>query len=130
MKRTIFFFSFLIIYSFVSCSSLEDPDEVKPSDILEISVNGLNQLRTYGRDQTTIIARVPKDAGRIDITFKTTAGIFTFSGAKEIKVFADSVSEDYRYAQTILKTDSTIGTAYITAEIPQARRRLAIPFIE
>jgi len=111
-----------------SCnSSLEDPDSVEADEILKLTVEK-EILTSGGSDYTRIIARTPKEAGTIDVTFTTTAGLFQQSNAKTIKELTDSVSGNYRYASTKLLSDTTVGQVYITAEAKTARQRIEVVF--
>jgi hypothetical protein len=111
-----------------SCSSkLEDPDMISEDQKLQV-LTGRNNILANGNDTTLVFARVPYDAGRVDITFTTTQGIFVESKDKTIMQFTDSVSGTYRYARVILRSDSTKGVVYITAETGTSRNRSTIVF--
>ncbi|MBH8567728.1 hypothetical protein KB206_02455 [Microvirga sp. STS02] len=130
MKRIILLASALAaVWVLGGCSPLEDPALVAPEEILLLSVTGKKQLVANGQDKTVLLARVPKEAGQVIITFTTSAGSFPFNNTKIIKQFADSIQGDYRYARTLLRSDTTKGTVYLTAETPQASRRQTVLFI-
>lgn len=112
----------------IGCSSkLENADLVDPNEILKVS-SAKTVLQADGKDTTIVLARIPNDAGKLDITFTTTAGVFVQSGAKTIKQFADSITDQYRYAKVILKTDTVANAVYVTAETSSARSRIIITF--
>ncbi|MEQ9438094.1 MAG: hypothetical protein RIG62_03570 [Cyclobacteriaceae bacterium] len=108
--------------------ALEDPSTVSSEEVMQLTVSPIN-LPAYGEEIAQVIVRIPKDAGQLDVTFRTSAGLFPVTAAKEIKAFADSIRDDYRFARVILRSDTTLGTVYITAEVPNARRTQSIQFI-
>ena len=120
--------AFSILLSLSGCNSkLEDPDNVDPSKSLVLT-SSRDSVHSGGTAAARIIARVPKDAGILDISFTTTAGNFAQSGGKSIKQLSDSLSVGYRYAAVTLTSDATRGTVYVTAEAKTARTRLRLTF--
>jgi hypothetical protein len=111
-----------------ACNSrLEDPDSIPPDETLQLT-STVVVLSATGMDTTILVARIPKDAGILDISFSTTAGTFVKSGTKSIKQLADSLNGDYRYASTQMVSDTSPATVYITAETQGARKRINITF--
>lgn len=126
MNKIKFKIWFLIIIVVKSCVfKLEDPDQIQPEEILYLYTKE-SELISNGIDKTTVIARIPKNAGRLDIKFKTSKGLFIYSGTNEVKEYADSVAGRFRYAQTLIKSDTIPGIAYITADVEKIRRRTSI----
>ena len=124
----VIFLSLLMSILFVGCSSeLEDPDAVTREQMIRVTTTK-NILQANASDTTLVTAQIPKSAGRLDISFTSTKGSFIQSDAKTIKQLADSISGDYRYATTVLKSDSSKGQVYITAETGSARNRTSLTF--
>jgi hypothetical protein len=124
MKAIIHAICFLSTMLTFSCSDdLEEPSKVASDDILKLTVN------KNVKNLTTVLVRVPKDAGQIDVTFTTSGGFFSFNSLRTIKQFTDSIAGDYRYTRTELRPDTTKGPVYITAETTFARRRVDIKFV-
>jgi hypothetical protein len=120
--------TFFIVALFAGCSTdLEDPDMVPADEKLQLFTTR-GTLTANGTDTTLVICRVPADAGRLDITFTTTKGIFLYSGINVVKEATDSVAGDYRYAATVLRADTVRNTVYITAETGINRKRISITF--
>lgn len=127
MKKIILLLLIGLTYSSICCTKLEDPNAVINDEILQITAIK-STLLANNTDTTHIIARIPKDAGRLDITFTTTRGTFKLAAAKTIKQIADSISGNYRFATTVLKSDSTKGDCFITAETGSERNHLSLIF--
>ncbi|MEO5685381.1 MAG: hypothetical protein ABIQ88_22225 [Chitinophagaceae bacterium] len=126
---TKFFFLFLTACIFLSicCTKLENPDAITKDEVLQITAIK-STLAANNSDTTHIVARIPKAAGKLDITFTTTRGNFTVSAAKTIKQLTDSVAGEYRFATVLLRSDSTKGDCYITAETGTARTYVSLTF--
>ncbi|WPU91695.1 hypothetical protein SNE25_20460 [Mucilaginibacter sabulilitoris] len=111
----------------VACNSkLEDPDLVPDSEKLQITAK--TAIASGGKDMTSIVVRVPKDAGALAVAFSSTAGSFIYSGTKTDKAYADSLSGDYRFAQTVLKSDTSHGNVYVTVGATTIQKRITIKF--
>lgn len=118
----------LAVALFHSCTSdLEDPQGVPPSETLNL-FGTKTALLADAKDTLHLWARIPLAAGRLDITYTTTKGVFVESDAKTIKAFADSISGGYRFARTVLRSDSSKTTVYVTAETGTVRSRIPITF--
>ncbi len=126
-KITIQLSCLLTVYAVSSCSKLEDPDALSNSERVQLIISK-TILAANASDTTHVTARIPAEAGRIDVTFTTTNGSFIVAAAKTVKQIADSVSGNYRYSTTILKSDSSKGTVYITVEAGTDRNRATITF--
>jgi hypothetical protein len=109
----------------LSGDPLEDPNDVKTTEGLQIIVAN-DTLIVHVVDTTAIWAKVPKDAGIIDISFTATAGLFIATASKTIKQMADSLGSDGRYAKVIYVADTVAATVYITAETSNVRARTTI----
>lgn len=109
------------------CSKLEDPDAINNDAKIQVTTSRATLL-SNASDTTLVIARVPADAGVVDVTFSTTNGKFIQSADKSVKQQTDSLSANYRYARVILRSDTSKGTVYITAESGTARNRTTITF--
>jgi len=88
----------------------------------------MTSIQSGGKGKTWVMARIPKEAGILDITFTTTAGKFVQVNDKIIKQLTDSLVDPYRYASTTLISDTTKGDVYITAEAKSIRKRIKIVF--
>jgi len=117
----------LLCIGAVGCSKLEDPDNISTDQKLTLTARNTS-LKSGGNDTTTITVRVPKDAGIIPVTFTTTAGTFVYSATKTDKENTDILDGEYRYTQTVLKSDTSHGTVYIVASATTVQTRLAITF--
>lgn len=113
----------LLTICFCRCSKLENPEDVKASDkIVLFSSKDILAIK----DTAFIFAKIPKDAGTVDITFTTTAGTFIEAAAKTIKQLTDSIDGGHRYAKVVFVSDTNVATVYITAEATNARTRKTI----
>ena len=125
-----------LLAGLLSCSRLVDPNEINADDaLLTLAKNGKTQLRADGKDQAVILARLPEKTGIVDVSFSTTAGTFIYSNSKEVKELADSVSGNYRYARTVLQTDSLKASeiskqVFVTVEVSGTRSRLSLTFVK
>jgi hypothetical protein len=117
----------LIGFGLVGCTKLEDPDNFPNDQKLTLTAR-TTSLISGGADTTTITVRVPKDAGVIPVSFSTTAGTFLYSAAKTDKENTDDLDGGYRYATTVLKTDTSHGTVYITASATTVQTRITLNF--
>lgn len=114
----------------MNCSSPDDPS-LYPLDKQIYVYPYRTKLSADGVDTTVIIARLPKDAGLVDVSFSTSSGTFIYSGSRSDKQYARLTDEDYRYAKTILKSDTTPhDSVYITAEITKVRNSTYLSFIK
>lgn len=119
-------FRILILIIALGCNSpLEDPDHVPAEKMLQLTGDP-SSIPSHGQGRAVITARIPKEAGILDVTFKTTSGTFPQVNAKEIKEYTDSLAGDYRYASTTLVSDTAKVTAYVTAEVKSSRVRIPI----
>lgn len=121
-----------VYFSFVglllSCKSPDDPSEF-PLDEQIYVYPYRTKLNADGKDTTVVVARLPKDAGLVDVSFSTSAGSFIYSGEKSDKQYARRVIGNYRYAQTILQSDTAPrDSVYVTAEVTQVRNRTRLSF--
>ena len=105
---------------------LEDPKNTSDDQTLMVRKLTSVPLKVDGMDSTTFEARIPKDAGHLDINFKTTLGTFPRTASKEIKEYADSIIGNYRFAYVTFKAGNDIGTANITVETIGQRRRILV----
>ena len=108
-------------------TALEDPDTVPAGQTLQLTA-AKDTLLSGGKDMTVITARVPKLAGIIPVTFTTTAGTFIYSGTKTVMQLTDSLSGAYRYANTVIKSDTSSGPVYIVATATTTMKRISITF--
>jgi hypothetical protein len=122
------FLSTLIICLSIGCNSpLEDTDSIAPEKTLQLSTS-LPSIPSGAKGKTLVRARIPKEAGILDVTFSTTAGVFVQANAKTIKQLTDSLADPYRYASVTLVSDTTKGDVYITAEAKSIRKHIKIVF--
>ncbi|GHN00436.1 hypothetical protein WSM22_19250 [Cytophagales bacterium WSM2-2] len=119
--------SFMLIIAAGCNSTLEDPDSLPADKTLQLSAD-LTSIPSGGGGKTLVLARVPKEAGLLDITFTATAGLFREANNKTVKDLTDSLVSDYRYASAVLVSDATKGTVYITAEAKTSRVRITVTF--
>ncbi len=111
----------------ISCATeLEDPTKIDKNEVLKVSIIGLSNLKTNSTDSTVLVARIPRTAGHLDVSFKTTLGIFPKTASKEIKEYADSTLDNYRMAFVTFKPASDAGVAYVTVEVATQRRRISV----
>ena len=117
-----------------ACTELENPKIVASEKKVVLIIPSLPQDSTIEDKSTlvTIIARIPEAAGRVDIAFSTTAGVFMETNDKTVKQIADRIDNGFRYASVVLITD-TVKTngrkiVYIAAEALTDRDRMKIYF--
>ncbi len=111
------------------CTEPEKVDNVALADKLLLTTKPIkSQIKADGKDTAYLLARLPHDAGVVDVTFTTTGGTFVFSGGSEIKDYADSSDGTYRYATALLKADTIPKQVYVTAEIASVRNRISLTF--
>ncbi|HLZ16576.1 MAG TPA: hypothetical protein VKQ08_06025, partial [Cyclobacteriaceae bacterium] len=102
-----------------------DPAKVTPDELLMLS-SAKSTCPVSSR--VRVYARVPRAAGRLDVVFITTNGVFEESGAKTVKQLADSIAEPYRFAAVWLSSVKASDTVYVTAEVSNLRERVVIVF--
>lgn len=129
MKQT--FAAIAIALSVFSCtdSELEDPERILPDETLFLEV-GATQIRYAAQDTTTVTARIPREAGILDVKFTATHGTFVASNGNTISERTEIMDEDYRYAMVRFTSDSSSTTVYLTAEVSTLRKRLTLKFIK
>lgn len=123
-------YPFLLVFTLIGCSKLEDPDLIPEEEQLQL-FSSKDSLIADGKDIAFVFARLPYDAGKLDINFTTTKGLFNQVGAKTIKQTADSIAGEYRFSKVILQSDTSKGEVTITAEVATtnvSRKRLIIKF--
>lgn len=128
--------AWIILWSIcvLACNSeLEDPAAIDASEHLQVSasrtaITAKNKTTSPKGETTRIFARLPKKAGVQDVSFSTTAGKFLESASDDVKQLADSVNGEYRYAPVTLRSDTTKGPVYVTAEVKSQRQRIIINF--
>ena len=112
------------------CSSPDDPSTFPIDEQIHV-IRYRPKLYADGKDTTIIVARLPKDADLVDVSFSTSAGTFIYSGGQSDKQSARLVSGDYRYAMTILQAGTApFDSVYITAEVTQARNHTSLSFVK
>jgi hypothetical protein len=121
MIKSISFFAFILSALISGCSKLENPENVKATDKIQIYTD--KDTLIPKADTIAIAAKIPIEANVMDITFTATAGTFPASASKTIKQLSDSFGVDGRYAKVIYVADTTATTVYITAEGTNARTR-------
>lgn len=118
----------LTLLTAVGCNSkLEDPESVPPAEVLLLQT-GKKELLYATLDTTTVTARIPKEAGTMDVKFTATHGTFVASSSKTVSQYADSIAGNYRYAVVLFTSDSSLTTVYVTAEINSVRERTTLKF--
>lgn len=110
------------------CDSQVDPDSIAKSEILHVYTEGKSALVANAHDTTVVMVRIPEGAGPLPIEVVTTQGKFLYSAGKTFKTFADSLEGEYRYARAPLISDSTTGTAYVTATVGTYQETIPIVF--
>jgi hypothetical protein len=126
MKKILF--STIIICLAIGCNSpLEDPDSIDPEKTLQLSTP-TSYIQSDQKGKTLIRARIPIEAGALEIAFSTTAGSFIQVNAKNIKQLADSIVDPYRYATATLTSDTTKGEVFVSAEVKSIRKYIKILF--
>jgi hypothetical protein len=123
--KALFILLLAAILFVTACSKLESPDAVDPSQKLTASVSKTS-MRSGGADSIHVIARVPKAAGIIDVTFTSSHGDFVYSASNTVKQLTDSLAGPYRYSVVLFKADTTTGIYYFTAEAGGQRSRTQI----
>ena len=119
----------LVMLWIAGCSKLEDPDQIKPEDIIFVSVGKIS-LKADGKDTTHVTARIPVDAGNVDISFSASAGKFPVSGGQTISEYAQQKDKKYRYATVVFQSGAVpMDSVWITAEVTQARNRCKLSFV-
>lgn len=110
------------------CDSLENPDGVEEDEVLLLEVGELSRREADSMLVADVVARVPKAAGKVDISFTSSKGAFARSASEAIDVFADSVDGDYRYARSVLQLSLSAvpHEVYVTAEVGGQRRRARV----
>jgi hypothetical protein len=120
--------AFFFILTIVGCTPLEDPDTVQLNDKLFVKA-GKKNMKANGKDTTYIVARIPVDAGMVDISFSASAGSFPKSGGQSISEFATLKDDTYRYATVLFQADSMPrDSVWITAEVTQSRNHCSLTF--
>ncbi len=121
MMKSNLFFVLVIAITVISCSKLEEPDNVTPTDKIQIFSDKDTVIAKI--DTIAISAKIPKEANISDISFTATAGTFIATASKTIKQLTDSLGSDGRYARVMYVADTTMKLVYITAETTNARAR-------
>lgn len=118
----------LLAQLLIACSPLEEPDTVQLNDMIYVKT-GKTSLKADGKDTTYVTARIPVDAGEVDISFSASAGTFPKSGGQSISEFARQKDDTYRYATVLFLSGSMpLDSVWITAEVTQARNRCSLTF--
>lgn len=120
----VFLFSVLVIVC--ACDSQVDPETVQKSEILHVYSEGRDAIFVGGRDTVVVVARIPKLSVTRTVDFKTTMGAFVFTNEKTIKARADSIVGNYRFARVQMRSDTTAGTAYVTAVVGEFHHTITI----
>jgi hypothetical protein len=116
------------------CDELADnlqPESVDPKEIVALSRDVAGDVVADGAATVRLSASIPRRTATRTIEFTTTLGTFVETGTRSVKVRAldDPSDDDRAVASTLLRADTTAGTAYVRATISEQYDTLTIRFL-